>query len=101
MTQTYSAKDSREVIIMSMDFRRLLASGETITSASWSITRTDVAEDTSSMLSGSADYSGDPVVTQVVQGGTNNGYYLHCPTITTNLGQTLVASASQRVILGG
>lgn len=101
MIQTYSTKDPDEIIILSMDFRKVLTTGETISSAVWTLSRRDEAEDTSSMLVGSVDITGDPIVSQLVQGGTNGGTYLHQPTITTSLGQVLIASASQRIIDGG
>ena len=102
MILPFSAKDPSEKIVLGIDFTEPLNTGETITAASWSILRSDgYTGDTTLATSGAVDITAQPVVRQLVQGGTAGSTYIHTVTVTTNQGRVLVASSSQAVTLGG
>lgn len=101
MTLFYAPKDPMEVITLSVNWSNVLEHGETIQSATWTITnKTNPAEDTASMLINVTDVSGDPVVRQKIQGGTDGGEYLHRCTIVTSTGRTLVQGVVQVLKVG-
>lgn len=90
MSQTFSAKDPAEVVILSIDFTKLL-NGATVEGCTFSVLDKD-GQAQASMLSGAADTSAAPVVRQKVQAGTAGLTYLVKATITTSDGRTLVGS---------
>lgn len=100
MSRNFSDKDPLETVVLSVDFSQVLAQGETILAAVWSVARENGSEDTATMLDGAVDISGAPVVRQRVTGGTDGGTYLHRAKITTSTGRILVHGARQVVRLG-
>lgn len=92
-TTPFTAKRPDETELFSADFERLLAIGETLTTAACKVTlASDSTEaDIAAMKSGSAAVNGTKVV-QKVTGGTDGTLYTLIFTATTSLGQTLVES---------
>lgn len=86
----YSPKRVGEVEIITVDYVLLLASGETITSASWSnsvVRGTDAYA--SSMIQGATSISGSKVSTKITAGIVGVFYAPIC-TALTSAGQTLI-----------
>jgi hypothetical protein len=81
-----SFKYAEEEIYVSYNFVNLIPLGEAITGATWTctvLTGTDASA--SSMLSGTADLSEDPIVTQKVVAGVRGATYnLKCVVTTAN-----------------
>lgn len=100
MSRNFSEKDPSEVVVLSVDFSQVLAEGETIQSATWTVTRENGTEDTATMLDGGVDITGAPSVRQRITGGTDGGTYLHRARIVTSTGRALVHGARQVVRLG-
>ena len=100
MSRNFSDKDPLEAVVLSVDFSQGLAQGETVQSATWTVTRENASEDTAAMLDGAVDISASPVVRQKVVGGSDGGTYLHRAKITTSAGRILVHGARQVVKLG-
>jgi hypothetical protein len=86
----FSPKRVAEVQIFSVDFSPLLAAGETLSAAVWSVALFSGTDPTpNAMLQGPAVIAGS-VVSQVLKGGVAGGIYGPICTATTSLGQTLV-----------
>ena len=100
MSRNFSDKDPLETVVLTVDFTAVMADGETVQSAVWSITRENDTEDTASMLDGATDISAAPLIRQRITGGTVGGTYLHRAKITTSAGRILVHGARQVVKLG-
>ena len=93
----FSPKTPTEEVALSVNFAELLASVETISTASVAISvhaGTDAAA--ASMVSGSAIISGAEV-TQMIIDGLDGVYYKLVYTITTSAGQTLQETATLSV----
>jgi hypothetical protein len=90
-------KAPSEVLPLSMDFARWLASGETISTCSWaSSVYTGTDPNPSAMIQGAATITGTEV-SQTVGGGLDGVVYLFSATITTSLGNTYVGRSILRV----
>jgi hypothetical protein len=97
----FSPKDPREVDTFTVDFRNLLATGETIQSATWAcevLKGNDAAPTV--MIIGSADINGTNVSQQITGGVAGVTYLLSCLAVTS-AGNTLVGSGSLVVQKGG
>lgn len=95
---TYSNKDPQEVVPLAWDFAPLLATGETILSASWTVT--DPAEysaDFANMLPDGVAIDGT-VVKQRIANGTNGVCYRYRVEITTSNDNTFVETPTQLVM---
>lgn len=93
----FSPKDPAEVIAYGFDFAKLLAVGETLSTATASMRCTagvDVAP--AAMISGQAVISGTSVK-QTLIGGVAGCTYLFGIQVTTSAGQTFVESATLKV----
>jgi len=98
MTTTFSPKDPAEAIFYGIDFAALLATGETISSATVAlrVTKgTDLAP--AAMLSGSAVIDGS-AVKQKLTGGVAGAVYQLGISIVTSNGQTFVEAAPLQII---
>lgn len=98
--KVFPDKDPLEVAVCSVDFAQALRQGESIVSATWTITREHQPGDASSMLDGPVDLSGAPVVRQAVRGGDDGGRYVHRVIAVTSTGRQLFWGVRQRVSLG-
>ena len=98
--QFFSTKDPDEILTLGMNFVNLLSVGETITSAVWEMEQADGTAVDPAMLLGNADFSGAPIVLQVVKGGVHQTTYLHRAKVTTSTGRVLVIGGWQQVIKG-
>jgi hypothetical protein len=88
-TMDFTPKRVGETEIFTVDFVDLLAQGETITTASWSITVLQGADPApEAMLSGVASITGTKV-SQMLTGGLPSVFYAPVCTVTTSTGQTL------------
>ena len=86
---TLSPKDSEEVISLTFDYTGLLASGETVASASVRMAvRTGADPDVGTMLAGGAVIDGH-VVSHLVRNGVHGVDYLAACLATTSHGQVL------------
>jgi hypothetical protein len=91
MAENFSYKIVEENKLLSFDFSQALASSETIATANCSILVMDGTDPFPfSVLAGSSVISGTTVI-QRVQGGLNGVTYRLVATITTSMGNTLVA----------
>lgn len=89
MVQYFSSKRVGETITLTFNFSRLLGTGETINSATWSIEVVDgVDASPSSMISGSESISGSKV-SQLVTGGVHDVVYRMVCAVTTSTGQII------------
>lgn len=85
----FTPKRASEQEVFTVDFTSLLGTGETITSAVWSNTLIRGTDATpGAMIQGSATIAG-PLVSQVIKGGTVDGFYAPVCTAQTSTGQTL------------
>ncbi len=91
----FTDKDPGETVRLGIDFADLLATGETISTATAAI-RTAAGVTVAAMLSGSASIDGSRV-RQLVTGGTTGMSYKLSFTVTTSTGQTLIEGADLRV----
>ena len=91
----FTAKDPQETVRLGVDFVNLLATGETISTATVAI-RTAAGVTVAAMLSGSPTTDGS-IVRQLITGGTAGQSYKLSFTVTTSTGQTLVEGADLRV----
>lgn len=86
----FTPKRFNEVEVFTVDFSLLLASGETISSAAWSITVVQGADaNAATMIQGAASISGSKV-SQKISGGVPGARYAPTCTVQTSNGQTLV-----------
>ena len=97
----FSPKDPRESITVSIDFANLLATGETISSASFT-SAVSTGQDTnpSAMISGSTTVTGTICMQRVI-GGLAGVSYIISAVALTNLGNTYVGSGLMPVQTGG
>ncbi len=96
----FDAKRPDEVEVFAFDFRRMLATGETIVTKSVKAVLADDATEASvaGMVTGPATESGG-VVSQLVAGGTDGvTYTLLCTVTTSPSGQTLVAQRDLPIV---
>lgn len=102
MTFYFPVKDPAEIVLVSFDFTQRLGTGDTIQSCVFSAIRTvDGTDESTSMISGVADLTRSPVVSQQVKGGVNDQEYLIEATATLASGLVVVGSAVLPVKLGG
>lgn len=91
MAESFSYKFTTEVKSLSFDFSQVLASGETISTATCTVVVIDGTDLTpSNILSGGTTIIGFKVYQQV-QNGVAGVTYRLVATITTSVGNTLVA----------
>lgn len=91
MAESFSYKFTTEVKSLSFDFSQVLASGETISTATCTVVVIDGTDPTpSNILSGGTTIIGFKVYQQV-QNGVAGVTYRLVATITTSAGNTLVA----------
>ena len=91
MADSFSYKFTTEVKPLSFDFSQVLASGETISTATCTVLVIDGTDPTpSNILSGGASIIGSKIYQQV-QSGVAGVTYRLVATITTSAGNTLVA----------
>ena len=91
MAEAFSYKFVAEIKPLSFDFSQVLASGETLSTASCSVLVIDgVDASPSSLLSGGTSIIGSKVYQQV-QSGVAGVTYRLVVTVTTSSGSTLVA----------
>ena len=91
MAESFSYKFTTEVKPLSFDFSQVLASGETLSTASSSVIVIDGTDASpSKLLSGGTTIIGSKVYQQVHNGTAGVTYRLIC-TVTTSAGSTLVA----------
>lgn len=102
MTQFFpSAKDPEEIVTLSVDFTNLLEAAETIQSAVWLVElENGTAVDSASVLDGTVDISGAPVIRQKFKGGVDRTSYLHRAKATTSAGRVLVGGGLIQVTKG-
>ncbi len=88
----FDPKRPDEVEVFAFDFRRLLATGETIVTKSVKAVLSDDETEAAipAMVSGPAGEDGG-VVSQLIAGGDDGQTYTLLCTVTTSQGQTLVA----------
>ena len=89
MAEFFSSKRDGETVAYGFDFQKVLATGETISTATFSselVEGTDPSPGT--MISGSATISGTKV-TQLITGGVDDAIYRIVCEITTSLSQTI------------
>jgi hypothetical protein len=97
--KAFSSKTTTEQIRLGFNFARLLAYGETISAATFSVALVDgVDANPSAMLSGSAIVDYSPIIRQLVIGGTAGNTYQLQASITTSLGQVFVTAAELEVV---
>lgn len=95
-----SAKTYQERILYGFNFSRLLRSGETLSSATFSMavsTGTDPSP--ASMLEGAAVVDFSPIVRQMVVGGAPGTEYFFGVSVETSLGQRFEESVKLKVTL--
>ncbi|HLP30536.1 MAG TPA: hypothetical protein VK150_04180 [Geothrix sp.] len=99
MSQYFSPKAPMAIIKLGVEWSQALAElGDTIQSATWTITNTtDPSEVTTSMFQGAVDLSKPGQVWQKVTGGTADCVYLHTCTITTVGGQVIPYAVKQTI----
>lgn len=86
----FAPKRAAETEVFTVDFVNKLLPGETITSATWSITPVDGADPSASaMIQGAASVNGS-AVSQIITGGVPGVRYAPTCTAQTSAGQTLV-----------
>lgn len=86
----FTPKRAGETEVFTVDFSALLATGETITSAAWSISVVSGSDPSAaSMIDGSASISGSKV-SQLITGGVSDVTYAPICTANTSLGQVLI-----------
>ena len=98
MTTTFTAKHPTEAIFYGIDFSSLMATGETVSSASVTL-RPLTFDDGSSaaMISGSAIITSNVVAQKIIAGLDGNTYRVAF-SVVTSAGQTLVETADLEVI---
>lgn len=92
----FSPKDPEEGVILGFDFARVLADGETISSASWEVRNADTQETVPGMAVDQTKIFGT-FVKQLVLGGELDALYVHRAKIVTSAGQTFITANTQRV----
>jgi len=94
----FSPKSPTETEIFTFDFARVLASNETISTASVvSIVKTGTDANPSSMISGVSTITGTKIL-QKITGGVSGVYYsLQCSAVTS-LGQTIMLAFNLSVV---
>ena len=92
----FTDKDPSEVVRLGIDFANLLATGETISTATVTCRTAAGVDTTTAMISGSKVISGS-IVRQLVQGGSAGTTYKLSFLVTTSAGQTLIEGADLRV----
>jgi hypothetical protein len=86
----FTPKRIAEREVFTVDYAALLGTGETITTAVWSITaQRGIDASASAMIQGSATISGTKV-SQVISGGLADVFYAPMCIATTSTGQALV-----------
>lgn len=98
MKEKFDSKLVEETIILTHDFVKLLATGETISSAEWDVsvvTGTDA--NPNNMKSGAVAISGAKV-SQKILGGLSGVTYRHKAKATTSLGQIIALVAEIDVV---
>jgi hypothetical protein len=88
----FTDKDPTEAVRLGIDFSKLLATGETISTATVGI-RTAGGVSTNAMLSGGAAIS-SPIVRQMIVGGVPGTAYKLSFVATTSTGQTFIEGAN-------
>ena len=86
----FTPKRAGEVEVFTVDFSPLLATGETVTAATWTNTvmrGTDATPNT--MIQGAATITGNKV-SQLIKGGITGNQYAPVCTAMTSAGQTLI-----------
>lgn len=92
--KSFDPKLSASVELFAFDFARELASGEIITSASWTVsTLAGVDASASSMQSGQPAIAGTRVSQLIANGASGVRYLVECIAVT-NFGQQIPAYAS-------
>jgi hypothetical protein len=86
--QDYDPQDPGEVLSLSLDFKRELSPGETLTAASWTCAASDGVDASAAQRVVSATFSGT-VVTAGLQNGVAGVTYRHLARVTTSKGQQL------------
>jgi hypothetical protein len=99
--KSFSAKDPRESIIVSMDFTKLLSAGESITSAS-TTSAAVISSDPNAgdMITGPTTVTGN-ISSQRIEGGLSGVTYLLSAIAVTDQGNTIVLSGQLLVQNGG
>lgn len=98
MTQKFDAKYVEETIILTVDFAKELATGETIIAAEWDVSVVSGTDATpNAMKSGAVSIAGTKV-SQTIFGGISGVTYRQKAKATTSAGQILVVSAHLDVV---
>lgn len=101
MSLSFSPKDPEEVIVVSFSFARVLNSGETVESCTFTVRDSHNLDVSTAMVSGLADISAAPIVKQTIQGGSPGVTYLVRAKTVTSAARTLIGSALLPVTVGG
>ena len=88
-SQVQVTKSSAGILDYSVDYGSVIASGESITSSSWSVSSTDLTV-VSSSTSG-------VTTTAFISGGKNNYFYVLTNTIVTNKSRNFVRPIKMKV----
>jgi len=85
----FSPKRTGESLIITFDFKKILVTGETISTSTWSVgVRTGSDSSPSSMISGSPSIVGSQVSHKIIGGVDSTVYQIVC-SVSTSLGQII------------
>lgn len=90
---TFDPKTPLETVTLGINFKRLLASGETIYQCSSKIIDSTGQDVSSDMLVGSPDITSQPLVRNTVKGGMDGETYILEITVQTSNSQTFIGQA--------